>query len=401
MPTSDTSENALPISPTSREGMRHSLRIGSVLVLFVVMLYVGSGVMIQMLFDEMHYEKPFLFSYVSVSLCSFYLLSFGATSCQQQCQQVQRASSPRHAYSKVQEGEASTQASPLQLLRPALQLAPSYFCLNYTYFFSLDLTSVSTTMILSASTGLWTLLFSRLLLGQPLTRFRLLTVAVSLVGISLIPGAARGRGHGGGSPAAGAAGAAAAAASGMSGDALALMSAAASGLYMVLLPVTLPEKEAVHMPSLFGMMGLVCATALLPLFPLLHYSGIERFELPPSRQATLALLVNAATSTVLPDLLLAKAVMMTSPLVATLGLSMMIPLSVFADYMRGLARLSPQLFVGSLCIFVSYLLELWEEEPSEAEEGRSRRRAGSGSETARPEHESIMIDAVYASEGEN
>ena len=232
MPTSDTSENALPISPTSREGMRHSLRIGSVLVLFVVMLYVGSGVMIQMLFDEMHYEKPFLFSYVSVSLCSFYLLSFGATSCQQQCQQVQRASSPRHAYSKVQEGEASTQASPLQLLRPALQLAPSYFCLNYTYFFSLDLTSVSTTMILSASTGLWTLLFSRLLLGQPLTRFRLLTVAVSLVGISLITGAARGGGHGGGSPEAGAAGVAGAAASGMSGGGLALMSVAASGSYI-------------------------------------------------------------------------------------------------------------------------------------------------------------------------
>ena len=54
------------------------------------------------------------------------------------------------------------------------------------------------------------------------------------------------------------------------------------------------------------------SSALFPLlFPLLHYSGIERFELPPSRQATLALLVNAATSTVLPDLLLAKAVMMT------------------------------------------------------------------------------------------
>ena len=120
------------------------------------------------------------------------------------------------------------------------------------------------------------------------------------------------------------------------------------------------------------------SSALFPLlFPLLHYSGIERFELPPSRQATLALLVNAATSTVLPDVLLAKAVMMTSPLVATLGLSMMIPLSAFADSMRGLARLSPQLFVGPLCIFVSYLLELWEEEPSEAEEGRSRRRAGS------------------------
>jgi uncharacterized membrane protein len=59
-----------------------------------------------------------------------------------------------------------------------------------------------------------------------------LIVAVSLVAISLIPGAARsgghsgGAGHGGGSPEAGAA------ASGMSGGGLALMSVAASGSYI-------------------------------------------------------------------------------------------------------------------------------------------------------------------------
>ena len=104
---------------------------------------------------------------------------------------------------------------------------------------------------------------------------------------------------------------------------------------MVLLPLVVPGEDSVRrIPTLFGMIGLVCAVALLPLFPLLHYSGVEYFELPPSQSATLALLLNAATSTVLPDMLLARAVMMTSPLVATLGLSLMIPLSVVADYVR-------------------------------------------------------------------
>lgn len=65
------------------------------------------------------------------------------------------------------------------------------------------------------------------------------------------------------------------------------------------------------MPTLFGMMGLVVGVGLLPLFPLLHWLEVERFELPPTRQATVALLVNAATSTVLPDLLLSQAVVMT------------------------------------------------------------------------------------------
>lgn len=368
---------------------RRSQRLGTLLVLVVVGLYVGSGVMIQVLFDEMQYEKPFFFSFVSVGLCSTYLLHAAALECRRHLMP------PTHAYSKVM--QPSTQAgavgSPLLLLRPAMLLAPSYFCLNYTYFFSLDLTSVSSTMILSASTGVWTLLFSRLLLGQTLTRLKLVTVCVSLLGMSLVVLSAHGgsaaHSHGASpaatrspsksAPSTGAAVAPADAAwdaSGVTGDVLALMSAAASGVYMVLLPVCVPEGEAVHMASLFGMMGLVCTLALLPLFPLLHFGGVESFELPPTRSATITLLVNAATSTVLPDMLLAKAIMMTSPLVATLGLSLMIPFSVFADYVRGLANLSPQFFVGTFAIFVGFILEIMAEETPGANEADEAAKEG-------------------------
>lgn len=357
---------------------RRSQRLGTLLVIVVVCLYVGSGVMIQVLFDELQYEKPFFFSFVSVGLCSTYLLHPLTLECWRYLMP------PRHGYSKVQTGGAPAIGSPLHLLRPALLLAPSYFCLNYTYFFSLDLTSVSSTMILSASTGVWTLLFSRLLLGETLTRLKMATVCVSLLGMSLViysthggtatpawNGGARGVTTGSAAthtkstsgahsrsahaPASSPA-AAESNASGATGDLLALMSAAASGVYMVLLPVCVPEKDA-HMPSLFGMMGVVCTLAVLPLFPLLHYGGVESLELPPTRSATAALLINAATSTVLPDMLLAKAIMMTSPLVATLGLSLMIPFSVFADYMRGLAHLSPQFFIGTFAVFVGFVLE--------------------------------------------
>ena len=61
-------------------------------------------------------------------------------------------------------------------------------------------------------------------------------------------------------------------------------------------------------------------------------------------------------------MLLAQAVVMTSPLLATLGLSLMIPLSVLADYARGLANLTPQFFVGTVAVFVGFLLESWDEQ---------------------------------------
>ena len=53
-------------------------RLGGLLVFLVAALYVGSGVAIQLLFDELNFEKPFFFSYVSVSLCSSYLLQCAA-----------------------------------------------------------------------------------------------------------------------------------------------------------------------------------------------------------------------------------------------------------------------------------------------------------------------------------
>ena len=61
----------------------------------------------------------------------------------------------------------------------------------------------------------------------------------------------------------------------------------------------------------------------------------------------------AATSTVLPDMLLAKAVVMTSPLVATLGLSLMIPLSVLVDYSRG-ARTDSNYVFARLCVLLAH-----------------------------------------------
>jgi solute carrier family 35 protein F5 len=360
----------------ARADDRRNQRIGAMLVIFVALLYVGSGVAIQLLFEQMDFEKPFFFSYVSVALCSVHLLQYIYL-------RGRRSWLRGKDYRQLDELE-QTQVSiinePWLLVRPALLLSPAYFCLNYTYFLSLDLTSVSETMILSASTGIWTLLFSRILLKERVTHMKLATVAVSILGMCLVTYSSRGHKRAAaGADEAGAAGAAGAAAPGEAaaaaaesvdeagaGDLLALMSAAASGIYVVLLRACVPDEDSVHMPSLFGMIGLVSAVCFAPLFPLFHYSGVEEFELPPTRQALCAVVLNAILSTVLPDMLLAQAVVMTSPLLATLGLSTMIPLSVVADYARGLANLTPRFFVGTLCVFVGFQLENWAEMHAEA-----------------------------------
>jgi len=356
-------------------------RIGVCLVMLVALLYVSSGVAIQLLFDELEFEKPFFFSYTSVMLCSCYLLQAQCW----QCVKRVRQRSGDHAYSHLY-GLTTTVVSsvhkPASLLRPALLLAPAYFALNYTYFLSLDLTSVSETMILSASTGLWTLLFSRLVLREPVKRMKLLAVLVSGFGICLVTYCSTVSVVDKSQPSEHEA------TNSTAGNVLALLSAVSSGIYVVLLRALVPSEEEVHMPSLFGMIGLTASCCFAPLFPLLHFTGVEQFELPQSRSAVAALLLNAFLSTVLPDMLLAQAVVMTSPLLATLGLSLMIPLSVIADYARGLAHVSPGFYAGTLLVFVGFQLESF----AETDSGEADERDGSGSDVAM--HDTYVCGSV-------
>ena len=90
-------------------------RVGSLLVLVVVSLYVGSGVMIQVLFDDMEFEKPFFFSFVSVGLCSLYLLSPFTTA-------AAAFLASQACVCWVQHQQATSVGSPLHLLRPAMRL---------------------------------------------------------------------------------------------------------------------------------------------------------------------------------------------------------------------------------------------------------------------------------------
>ena len=372
-----------PAADEAKLLVRWKQQVGAFLVFLVALMYVGSGVMIQLLFEELEFEKPFFFSFASVALCSCHLGFFSLLRCRAGVPAARRAERRRrrrrraaaakpdaHAYNLLPTPkQVSVINRPEELVRPALLLAPAYFALNYTYFLSLDLTSVSETMILSASTGVWTLIFSRLVLKEAMTRIRMMVVVVSMAGMCLVTYASHAeaeaeqeKAHHHPTHQQQHAAAAATAAETSAGDLLAVMSAAASGIYVVLLRAVVPDEDEVHMPSLFGMIGLASAVVSAPLFPLLHLWGVETFELPPSRAAWVSVGLNALLSTALPDMLLAQAVVMTSPLLATLGLSLMIPLSVLADYARGLANLTPQFFVGTVAVFVGFLLESWDEQ---------------------------------------
>ncbi|KAG0263478.1 hypothetical protein BGZ95_003798 [Linnemannia exigua] len=115
------------------------------------------------------------------------------------------------------------------------------------------------------------------------------------------------------------------------GDFLALMSALFYGCYTVLLKVKIQNESRVNMSLFFGFVGLFNLVLLWPVFGILHWTGVEPFELPHDSRVIWMIAVNAFVGTFVSDYLWLLSMLMTSPLVVTLGLSMTIPLALLGD----------------------------------------------------------------------
>jgi len=76
------------------------------------------------------------------------------------------------------------------------------------------------------------------------------------------------------------------------GDALALFSAVIYGMYATTMKKKIGDESKVNMPLFFGFVGLFGMIVLLPGIPLLHFTGVEKFDLPPSRRVIAIILVS-------------------------------------------------------------------------------------------------------------
>lgn len=76
------------------------------------------------------------------------------------------------------------------------------------------------------------------------------------------------------------------------GDFLALGSALFYALYVTLLKARIKSESRIDMQLFFGFVGLVNILACWPIGLVLHLTGFEVLELPPSRKAWQAILIN-------------------------------------------------------------------------------------------------------------
>ena len=102
------------------------------------------------------------------------------------------------------------------------------------------------------------------------------------------------------------------------------------------------------------MVGLFNAVFLLPLFPILDYTGVEIFEWP-NLPALGAMTLNAIFGTVISDFCWCKSVVLLGPLLPTLGIALTIPLAMLYNVIIEGQKFSLVYYLGSVIIVAAFL----------------------------------------------
>lgn len=250
-----------------------------------------------------------------------------------------------------QEQENEDKLSASETAKLSLEFSLLWFIANYLVAGCLEYTSVASSTILTSTSSIFTLLFGALIRVESFTMRKLIGVLASFIGIILISsvdlGSTDNDSNRGNFPHKSQAQIAA-------GDIMAFGSAVMYGLYAVVMKKRCGNEDRVDMPLFFGLVGLFNVVFLWPGFFILHFTGVEKFELPPTRKIWLIVLLNSLSSFI-SDYCWAYAMLLTTPLVVTVGLSMTIPLSLVGQMWLNDQTSTGIYWVGALVVVGSFV----------------------------------------------
>ncbi|PYH44595.1 DMT family transporter [Aspergillus saccharolyticus JOP 1030-1] len=356
--------------------------LGIALLLIVVFLWTASNFLASTIFADNTYSKPFFVTYVNTSLFILPLFTIIASRVFRlwragklcRIRSVQSLLQHLDAHDTHGQGrrisgwgdedagsrggsperrrEGSSRLGLRETAMLSFQFCLLWFTANYFAMACLQYTTVGSTTILTSTSGVWTLIFGALIGVERFTARKLLGVIASLLGIILISrldmSSEEHKNRESTFPSKTSTEIAL-------GDAMAAFSAIMYGVYTIVLKKQVGDESRVNMQLFFGLVGLLNMFILWPGFLVLHFLGIEPLAWPDSTRVWTIVWVNALAS-LLSDLCWAYAMLLTTPLVVTVGLSLTIPLSLVGQMVIQGEYASPVYWVGATVVFCSFLV---------------------------------------------
>ncbi|KAB2071929.1 hypothetical protein ES319_A08G256500v1 [Gossypium barbadense] len=357
--------------------MEWKYMVGLVLIICVVIMWVTSAEVTQGVFED--YKHPFVVSYIGTSLLTLYLpLAFfkdfllkllrglqgpqNPSVQQDDKHRINLKTLPDHVIELGTKEESNDimesqkndgMLSAMQVVAFGFCMAPIWFATEYLTNAALARTSVANTTLLSSTSGLFTLIFGAILGQDSINAVNVVSVVISITGVAMTafgdtwwplneskPITNNNENHV------------------TVGNLLEMLSAMIYGLFSVLLKKFSGEQgEKVDMQKLFGYIGVFTFVALWWLAWPLTAIGIEpKFTFPRSTNLQEIIIINSFIGNFLSDYFWALGVVWTSPLVASLGVSLTIPIAVLEDMIIHGRQYSVIYMIGAAQVFMGFLI---------------------------------------------
>ncbi|KAI3472946.1 hypothetical protein Pfo_028002 [Paulownia fortunei] len=262
--------------------------------------------------------------------------------------------------------EETREHSLFEVIIRSFYLAPIWFTTEVFFLaflfikLALAYTSVASTTVLTSTSGLFTLFFGALIGLDSVNAAKIAAVLISMAGVAMttvgktwapdemLASMSKTRRHS------------------IAGDIFGLLSAVSYGLFTVLLKRCAgSEGDKVDVQKFFGYIG---------LFTLFGLWWLARVQVSKFASVTEVILLNGVVGSVLSDYLWALSVVWTTPLVATLGMSLTIPLAMLADMLVHGRHFSAIYILGCLLSFHPGVCRIYYRHISDGFSCKRRRR---------------------------